>query len=82
MSDKEVFRSPTTALFRTYTGNDDAKIRGAGPLYLAELTQAWVADLTYHWQSREAAAPGESDMQDGGVLGLVRSAETAVTGSL
>lgn len=81
-SDKEVFHSPTAALFRAYAGNNDAKIRDAGPEYLAELTQAWVADLTYHWQSRGTSAPGESDMQDVGVLGLVRSAETAVTGSL
>ncbi|TMQ22807.1 MAG: hypothetical protein E6J90_11950 [Deltaproteobacteria bacterium] len=77
-----VFSSPTAALFAAYTGNNDAKVRGADPQYLAELTQAWLADLTYHWQSRGTSAPGESDMQRGGVLGLVRSAATAVTASL
>jgi hypothetical protein len=77
-----VFSAPTATLFATYTGNDDAKVRGAGPEYLARLTQAWLAYLSYHWQSRDASAPGERDMQRGGVLGLVRSAATAVTASL
>ena|SRR5882672_6664217 len=79
---KEVFNLPSTTLFAAYTGNDEAKIHNAGPEYLAELTQAWLADLTYHWQSRGTTAPGESDMQHGGILGLVRSAKTAVTASL
>ncbi|HEX4421235.1 MAG TPA: hypothetical protein VH165_25145 [Kofleriaceae bacterium] len=78
----QVFDVPTATLFAAYTGNDDAKIRGADPQYLAELTQAWLADLTYHWQSRGTSAPGERDMQRGGVLGFVRSAATAVTASL
>jgi len=78
----QVFNLPTATLFSAYTGNDEAKIRGAGPEYLAELTQAWLADLTYHWQSRDTSAPGERDMQHGGILGLVRSAATAVTASL
>jgi hypothetical protein len=78
----EIFSLPTAKLFAAYTGNDEAKIRGADPQYLAELTQAWLADLTYHWQSRGTSAPGERDMQRGGVLGLVRSAATAVTASL
>ena len=79
---KEVFNLPSATLFAPYVGNDEAKVREAGPQYLAELTQAWLADLTYHWQSRGTSAPGESDMQNGGVLGLVRSAESAVTASL
>jgi hypothetical protein len=78
----QVFDLPTATLFAAYTGNDEAKIRGADPQYLAELTQAWLADLTYHWQSRGTSAPGERDMQRGGVLGFVRSAATAVTASL
>ena len=78
----QVFDLPTATLFAAYTGNDEAKIRGADPQYLAELTQAWLADLTYHWQSRGTSAPGERDMQHGGVLGFVRSAATAVTASL
>jgi hypothetical protein len=82
MSGTQVFSAPTATLFATYTDNDDAKIRGAGPEYLARLTQAWLADLSYHWQSRDASAPGEHDMQRGGVLGLVRSAASAVTASL
>jgi hypothetical protein len=77
-----VFRSPTLGLFGAYARNSEDKIRNADPQYLAELTQAWVADLTYHWQSRGASAPGEGDMQNGGVLGLVRSAASAVTASL
>ena len=76
-----IFRVPTVALFAAYTGNDEVKIRNADSQYLAELTQAWLADLTYHWQSRGASAPGESDMP-GRVLGLVRSAASAVTASL
>jgi len=82
MSGAQVFSAPTDTLFAAYTGNDDAKVRGAGPEYLAGLTQAWLADLSYHWQSRDASAPGEGDMQRGGVLGLVRSAAKAVTASL
>jgi len=78
----QVFSVPTSTLFTPYTGNDEAKIRDADPQYLAELTQAWLADLTYHWQSRGTSAPGERDMQRGGVLGFVRSADTAVTASL
>ena len=77
-----VFELPTVTLFAGYAGNDAAKISGAGPHYLAELTQAWLADLTYHWRSRGAAAPGEHDMQRGGVLGFVRSATTATTASM
>jgi hypothetical protein len=79
---REVFNLPSATLFAAYTGNDEAKIRDAGPPYLAELTQAWLADLRYHWQSRGTSAPGERDMQDSGVLGVVRSAKTAVTASL
>jgi hypothetical protein len=75
----QVFDAPTAALFAAYTGNDEAKIRHADSQYLAELTQAWVADLTYHWQSRGTSAPGEHDMQRGGVLGFVRAAAVAVT---
>lgn len=78
----QVFSAPTTSLFAAYARNDEAKIRGADPQYLAELTQAWLADLTYHWQSRGMSAPGESDMKDGGILGFVRSAATPVTASL
>jgi hypothetical protein len=77
-----VFELPTATLFAGYADNDAAKIRGAGPHYLAELTQAWLADLTYHWRSRGVTAPGEHDMQLGGVLGLVRSAATATTANV
>jgi hypothetical protein len=82
VSGETVFRSPTAALFAAYAGNNEDKIRNADPQYLAELTQAWLADLTYHWQSRGMSAPGEGDMRNGGVLSLVRSAATAVTASL
>jgi hypothetical protein len=81
VSGTQVFSAPTATLFAAYTGNDDAKIRGAGAEYLAGLTQAWLADLDYHWQSQDASAPGERDMQRGGVLGFVRSAASAVTAS-
>jgi hypothetical protein len=74
----QIFRAPTAALFAAYTGRSET-VLDAGIEYLAELTHAWISDLTYHWQSRGVSAPGEGDMLNGGVLGLVRSAATAVT---
>jgi hypothetical protein len=79
---RQVFDAPAEQLFAAYVGNDLGKVRSAGPEYLAGLTQAWLADLTSHWQSRNASAPGEHDMQASGALGFVRSAATAITASL
>lgn len=74
-----VFRERTSTLFAPYAPEGAAGIRSAGEYYLAELTQAWLSDLSTHWRSGRGHAPGEHALHRSGVLPLVRSAATATT---
>jgi len=76
-----IFEQPASAIFAPYIRNDLGRLGAAGENLLAELTQAWIADLGQHWTTREAA-PGEGDLAQSGALAFIRSAETATTGSL
>lgn len=76
-----VFAAPTIALLLRYAGSED-RIRGAHGVYLAQLIQAWVADLTSRWKSGAEKAPGEPEMGQSGVLEVIRAAEPTTSGSL
>jgi hypothetical protein len=76
-----IFEQPASSIFAPYVRNDLERLRGAGENFLAELTQAWIADLGQHWTTR-GAAPGEGDLAQSGALAFIRSAEAATTGSL
>lgn len=77
----QIFEQPASTIFATYVRNDLERLRGAGENFLAELTQAWIADLGQHWTTR-GAAPGEGELAQSGALAFIRSAEAATTGSL
>lgn len=77
---RQVFAEATEPLLLPYAETPD-RIRTARAGYLAQLTQAWVADLASHWKSGSAPAPGETAM-DPGALSVIRSAEAATSGSL
>lgn len=76
---KLVFDHATEPLLLPYADGPD-RIRRARAGYLAQLTQAWVADLSSHWKSRSGLAPGE-DKMDAGALSVIRSSESATSGS-
>ncbi len=77
----QVFEQPASTIFAPYIRNDLGKLRGAGENFLAELTQAWIADLGQHWTT-QGVAPGERDLAQSGALAFIRSAETSTTVSL
>ena len=77
---KLVFRSTAAEVLKPYADNVEAKVRGARSSYLAALVQAWVADLSSHWKSRNSMAPGEEMMRQSGALDAIQAALPTTTG--
>lgn len=69
-----IFEQPASLIFAPYVRDDLERLRTAGENFLAELTQAWIADLSQHRTSR--VAPGEGALAQSGVLDLIRSEAT------
>ncbi len=62
------FVLPAREVLGRYAGSTEA-LEGIGSEYLSKLVEAWVADLTTHWKSRDGVVPGEEEMRQLGILG-------------
>jgi len=74
------FDEPTQVILAPYASRQD--LESGREMFLAEVVQAWLGDLVSRWKSKGGVIPGEAQLQNMGVLGLVHSAQTATTGSL
>jgi hypothetical protein len=70
-----VLSTETASILRYYSSYfDEFRTKGIDESYLLTLVKAWLRDLSYQWKSKTSGPPGSKELDDLGLLPLLKDA--------